>query len=1002
VLVGRDADLTELERAFAAATGGQPSVVVIAGEAGIGKSRLVAELCLRVRAAGGRAVIGGCLDLGEGLPYLPFVEALRGLARSVGPAELDRLLGPARSDFARVVPELVAPEPVDPVLPPEPPIPSGRLYEGVIGLLERVGRVAPALLVLEDVHWIDRSSRDLVTFLVRNLVAERVLLILTARTDDLPPGHPTLEWLAELSRQPRVSRLDLGPLVPSAVEAQLEAILGGRPESGLLEAVVGRSDGNPFFVEELAAADGDAQSLPPTLAGILAARLARLSPAARDVVGALAVAGRPIDERLLARVLDVAAEALDHPLLELRDGHIVQADPASGSIRFRHVLLAQVAEDGVLPARRRALHNAFATALTEAPELADGGLAGAAADLARHWEAAARWEEAYRASIAAGAAAARIGAHDAALDQYERALRLISRLPAAPADRERVDLLRDAGEAADLAGQLARARDLISEALTLVDEVVEPEAAALLHGRLGYLHWALGDWDRAVAEHRRAVTLLPNGVATPTRAKVLGALAGILLGPDGYVESAATARDAIEAAEAAGSIAEEARARNVLGSALVGLGQIDEGLRELRASRDLAGRNGPPDLVVVIHHNLALNLAQTGRSEEALTEALAGREAARRSGLERRFGMNLIALAADVLYRLGRWTDAQRLTAEGLALDPQGRGSVYLAAVRARIAAGHGDTAEATRRLDDAEAMGAADDPDLAAYVAIGRGELLRAEGRPDDALLSLEAAIRDLPGAHDAFVRAPLLALGLAVAADLGAWLRAARDPAAVEALLSRAAPMASALSALSDRTPTAGTIALAALGQAELERLAGTDTTAGWMPVIEALDNVPDPERAARARLHAAGAELRARGTRGAATELLVAASHVAMAMGAAPLRTEIADLARRARIDLAPPRSDADADAAATQPARTTADDDAGPLAALRRAGLSTREIEVLQLVSAGRTNGEIAERLFISRKTAGVHVTHILDKLAVSNRVEAAMVAARLGLVTAPDD
>ncbi len=1007
MLVGRDADLTELDRAFGEAAAGRPSIVVVSGEAGIGKSRLIAELCARVRAGGGRAVVGGCLDLGEGLPYLPFVEALRGLARSVDKAELDRLLGPARGDFSRVVPELIPPEAVDPGLPAEPPIPPGRLYEGVIGLLGRVGRVAPAVLAIEDVHWIDRSSRDLVTFLVRNLVSERVVMILTARTDDLPPGHPTLEWLAELTRHPRVSRLDLAPLSPAAVADQLEAILGTRPDPETLERVIARSDGNPFFAEELLAAAAAGRptspgitSTPPTLAGILAARLARLSSTAQAVLGALAVAGRPVDERLLGEVLSLRPDDLAEPLRELRDGHVVQTEPLHGAFRLRHVLLAEVALDQVLPARRRALHEAFATALTRRPEFADAGRAGADAELAWHWESAGRWQDAYEAAVRAGGWAQGVGAHDAAHAQFERAIALLPRLESPPSPAARVGLLRQAADAADLAGSLARALELATEALAHVDEAEDPETAALLLGRVGYLHWALGDTDQAVVAHRRAVALAPAGSASPTRARLLGSLAGILLGPDGYDEAAVTARDAIEAAAAVGSIPEEARARNVLGSALVGAGQIDDGLDELRRSRVLAERDGPPDVLVVIHHNLALNLAQTGRLDEGLAEAMAGSDAARRSGLERRFGMNLVALAADILLRLGRWAEASELSDGGLALDPTGRGSVYLAAVRGRLDAGRGHLDDAARRLDDADAMGAADDPDLAAYVAIGRGELALAAGRPDDALVTIERAGRELSGVHDAFVRAPLLSLGVRAAADMGERLRAARDPAGVAALAVRVTPIAEELRAIAARMPAQASAALADLAAADLDRLAGTDGGATWVPVIAGLEAVPDPERAARARLSAAAAELRARGTRANPAALLAAAHDTARRLGAEPLRQAIADVARRARVVLeaadAPPRAPDHPAAAPAEPAPAD-----GGVAALRRSGLSVREIEVLQLVAAGRTNGEIADRLFISRKTAGVHVTHILDKLAVSNRVEAAMVAARLGLLPGED-
>jgi DNA-binding CsgD family transcriptional regulator/tetratricopeptide (TPR) repeat protein len=544
-----------------------------------------------------------------------------------------------------------------------------------------------------------------------------------------------------------------------------------------------------------------------------------------------------------------------------------------------------------------------------------------------------------------------------------------------------------------------RALDLALEARTLVDASADPSTAALLHARIGYLRWALGDADGGLEDHREAVRLVPPDPPTAVRARVLGALAGSLMGPGRHAESADVARAAIACATAVGAKSEEARARNVLGSNLVALGEVDAGLAELTRSRELAAEAGPPDMLVVVHHNLALNLAQAGRLDEALSEALAGRDAARSLGLERRFGMNLVALAADVLLRLGRWDEADALTREGLALDPRDRGTVYLSAVRGRLHALRGEVEEATRRLDLADelstgALGA----DLSAYLRRGRAEAALALGRPDEALALVEPAIEG-SGSHVAFVRAPLLAVGLRAAADVAERARASRDQEAVTRVARTSARLREALEGIRVVAHDQALAAVVALGDAEGRRVDGEP--ADWAGLAIRFDAVPDPERAAYARFRAAEQELRARGTRADAESLLRDAHTAAEQLGAEPLRGEIEALARRARISLAV----VSAGATSAVPS-SSANGGAGPgptngVAALRKAGLSSREIEVLQLVAAGRTNGEIAERLFITRKTAGVHVTHILDKLAVSNRVEAAMVAARLGLAPAGD-
>ncbi|MBA2275222.1 MAG: AAA family ATPase, partial [Chloroflexi bacterium] len=461
ILIGRDDDLAELERMVAEAAEGRPAVVVVAGEAGIGKSRLLAELTGGVTERGGRALVGGCLDMaGGGIPFLPLLEALRGLNRSLAPDRAAELLGAARKDLAGLLPEL-APGSIsdDPGTIATASSPSGiaqaRLFEVVLGLLDRLGAEGPVLLVFEDVHWIDRASRDLVTFLARNLSRERVLLALTLRTDDVAVPEPLRAWLAELERGQRVRRISLEPLDRTAVAHQMTAIDGRRPSSGDVERIWARSDGNPFYVEELLASrdDGHHEQAPRTLSTMLAARLHSASPAAREVIVALAVAERPAGEALLAAVTGRADAELNSALRECLDRQILVMDRSQGMYRFRHALLREVAEAESLPGELRALHLRYAETLAGRPDLADPSPAGAAAELAHHWDAAGRRREAYLAAIDAAAAAEAVSAHAQALRQYERALALLP----AKGDRteiDQVDLLRRAADAADFASEV--------------------------------------------------------------------------------------------------------------------------------------------------------------------------------------------------------------------------------------------------------------------------------------------------------------------------------------------------------------------------------------------------------------------------------------------------------------------------------------------------------------------------------------------------------------------
>lgn len=992
VLIGRDRELQDLDKLLAEASEGRPCIAIVAGEAGIGKSRLLAELGRIAEERNARVLIGGCLDMAGGsVPFLPVIEVLRGLVRSSDPQQIDEWLGPARAELALLLPELDvdsargsgAGDRADPAR-------QARLFEAVLGLIGRLSAAQPVLLVIEDVHWIDAASRDVITFLSRNLTSERALIALTYRTDDLARDGAALVWLTELARRPRVTRIGLDRLDRAAVGRQIEAIAGADAGHRLGDSVWARSDGNPYFVEELvdAAVAGDGtDAAPTTLEAMLALRLEGASRAAQEVIGAVAVCGRTADEDLLEAMVGKAD--LRDGLREAIDRQVLELDRSSGTFWFRHALLREVAERRLLPGERRALHERCATTLAARPDLANGSPAGAASELAHHWDAAGNADEAYLAAITAARAAELVAAHAQALVHYERALYLEA--SASEAVRtDRVDLLRRTADVADFAYQTERAIAHVTEALSLVDEAADPTSAGLLHGRLGYLRWASGDGPIGLEHHLEAVRLVAADPATRERARVLGGLGGALMGVGRYSESADVSRSAIECAVTVGARSEEARARNMLGSDLVALGQVEAGLSELHQSRVIATESGPPEMLVVTHHNLALNLAQAGRLEDALAEAEAGREAARRFHLERRFGPDLAAIAGDTLLRLGRWDEASAVACQGLDLDPSRRGTVYLSAVRGRLHALRGDAEAARERFEISDSLAAGDvDPHLAAFVARGRAEMFLGAAQPARAVAVAQKALEELGGAADPAAALPVLALGLRAAADLASAARAARNEEATAGALGQAEPMHQMLLAMSDRKADQGLGPLVELAAAEWERVSGSYDASPWLAAAERLDALPDPYLSVYALYRGAEAELRAHGMRAAAAEPLAAAHATASRLGARPLARAVEQLALRARVSLTVERAPREAVRVDVTPSP--------PMSRRKRpAGLSTREVEVLRLLAAGKSNGEIAERLFITRKTAAVHVTHILDKLGVTNRVEAAMTAASLGL------
>ncbi len=247
--VGRRAELARLAGALDRAKGGDAGAVLLGGEAGVGKTRLVGEFVRAAAAAGAQVLRGGCIELGEAsLPYAPVVEALRGLARRTPRARLDALLGSGRGQLARLLPEL---GPADPSPAGGDPLDGAQLalFERLLSLLVRLGEDAPLVLVLEDLHWSDRSSRDLLAFLVHSLADARVLVVATFRTDELRRTHPLRPFLAQLERDDRVERLDLTPFDRVELAEFLVALLGEPPPADLADEVFERSQCNAFFAE---------------------------------------------------------------------------------------------------------------------------------------------------------------------------------------------------------------------------------------------------------------------------------------------------------------------------------------------------------------------------------------------------------------------------------------------------------------------------------------------------------------------------------------------------------------------------------------------------------------------------------------------------------------------------------------------------------------------------------------------------------------------------------
>src|SRR6185312_182414 len=471
VLVGRQAELEFLAGALEDVLAGDQVTVLVGGEAGVGKSRLVHELIGRAHDAGARVLIGGCVELGGGgIPFAPLVDMIRALAGELSADRLDDVLGSARPEIGRLVPELGDGTHGERVPERDP----STLLELMVAMISRLAADAPLMLVFEDLQWADGPTLDLLALLVARSGGGRLLLVLTARSDELHRGHPFRRTAARWEQQRLAERLELERLDRRDVAAQVEAILGERPDGELVEFIAERSEGIPLFVEELLGAvrEGRVEQdfLPPSLRDVVLARTELLSENGQHVLRVVSAAARWAPDRLLATVAGLTDADLNSALREAMSYQLLVLDGSGRGYGFRHALARAAVHDDLLPGERAQLHRSYAEAIERSADLA--GDLDASSMLAHHWLAAHDVPRALPASVRAGRAAAAASAPSAAQRHFELALELWHQVPEAE-ERAGIDharLLEVAADAARRAGGVERALALVDEA---VDELGE-------------------------------------------------------------------------------------------------------------------------------------------------------------------------------------------------------------------------------------------------------------------------------------------------------------------------------------------------------------------------------------------------------------------------------------------------------------------------------------------------------------------------------------------------
>jgi DNA-binding CsgD family transcriptional regulator/tetratricopeptide (TPR) repeat protein len=969
-----------LAAALEFAAGGEAAAVFIGGASGVGKTRLVAEFERLARPRPARVLAGGCVDVGGSeLPYAPLLGALRTLVRDTDPRLLERFVGAGGGELGRLLPELqaggVRSEAVDPLA-------QARLFEALFGLFARAGAEAPVVLVIEDLHWADPSTRGFLSFLLRNIGRERLLLVSTYRTDELYRRHPLRQFLGEVERLPVVERLELEPFTRRELAQQLSAILDSSPGAGLVEELFARSQGNPFFAEELLAASGETggQRIPESVRDALTARVERLSAEAHQMVRAAAVAGSTVGHRLLVAASALADSELAAALREAIENNVLVQDPAGESYAFRHALLRDALYEELLPGERVTFHAAFARALEADPDLAVGAH-GAAAQRAMHWSAAHEMPRALAASVQAGSEAEQVWSFEEANAHFERAVELWAGV--APEQRPQelslVELLARAAEAAYLSGQNHRAVTLTRSALQAIDASIEPAAAGLAHERLG--RYLLADFSlpEALAEYRAAAAFLPQEPSA-ARASILAGEAHILMLQGEALQARAPCEEAVRIAGEVGAAEVECDALNTLGALLTMLGAREEASEPLRAGMKLAEELGALEELRRAYINLAQMLDEAGRLDEA---AELSREGWQR--LRPQIGTAAVYMAAEAGLRfgpLGRSDEGIAVLEEALETARPGTLAGMAHAALAEITAPLGQLDRARTHLESASRM-LGDD---FVYWTLTRGsaaaEVALAAGQPAE-LRHIVDPHAELPHVYVAYLM-PLHRLAIRAEAALATEARATGDASAEREATSRAKAFLARVRALI--TPNEWPLGpappetLLELEFCELEasRACGETDADGWAAHAARWEQLGRPFRAAYARLREADAALAGNLPRNRIVEPLASARATATRLGAQPLLQEIETVSRRARVR-------------AGRKAGESVPDEVSEL--------TGRELDVLRLIAAGHTNREIGKALYMSPKTASVHVSRILAKLDVRTRTEAAGVAHRAGLLDA---